>query len=135
MKQWGKILNKLKNYPTGSFAKIQKSKIINPIYEGFSPSFGIPEGQTSDYRIELPNKKCFHIREFDTYYDAHIDVISPNQSILGHLEKDAPITFILLSIGLGGLIDYMLNKKYLTGLTIGASIALFKLASDESTSK
>ena len=67
-----------------------KSGMPHPTTDGYSISVGEPKGQIEDYRKTIQNGKCIHLREYDTYYLAHWDIVNPHTNPLGHLLLDAP---------------------------------------------
>lgn len=86
----------------------------------------MPEGQDADYRLVLLGGAGFHVRDFTTHYDAHIDQVHPDVNPVEHLRRDAPRAFIASGVALGALVGRGVGtskEATLAGAAIGGLFA------------
>ena len=68
------------------------AQIPHPAGCGFRRGQGLPMGQAADWRLRLTGDRCFHVREYEDRYTAHVDRLDPQADPLGHLAVDcAPL--------------------------------------------
>lgn len=60
-------------------------KAIRPIIDLKETPLGSKKGANKQYRYGV-----LHIREYDTHYSVHTDMLDPSSNPLGHLLVDAP---------------------------------------------
>ena len=100
-------------------------------------SLGFPSGQIADYRKQLVGGSGFHVRDFGTHYEAHIDAVHPNVDFIEHLRKDAPGTFVSGGAALGALLGNAIGRSQnatIVGAAVGALLGALALDNPGSTS-
>lgn len=98
MRTWAALIDEIQQTPpAGGFLRIPKSDIGSPLDAGAERSIGLFRGQTADFRWTLPDCSGAHAQEFASYYELHIDQISPSCDPIGHLQADAPGAFVLVA--------------------------------------
>jgi len=86
-------------------------KAIRPIIDLKETPLGSKKGAKRQYRYG-----ALHIREYDTYYSVHTDMVDPSTNPLGHLLVDAPeylagaTAAFIVGRGLGTTV-YNMRKK------------------------
>lgn len=60
-------------------------KAVRPIIDLKETPLGSKKGAKRQYRYG-----ALHIREYDTHYSVHTDIVDPSRNPLGHLLVDAP---------------------------------------------
>jgi hypothetical protein len=60
-------------------------KAVRPIIDLKETPLGSKKGAIRQYRYGV-----LHIREYDTHYSVHTDIVDPSSNPLGHLLVDAP---------------------------------------------
>ena len=127
---WGDVIIILSRQPTGCIVRVPKGPLPHPRVFGMESSLGFPAGQTADYRKRLEGGTGFHVRDFGTHYEAHIDAVHPSVDFLEHLRKDAPGTFVSGGAALGALLGTALGRSQnaaLVGAAIGAVVGALAL--------
>jgi len=135
---WGEVKALLDSLPEGNALRIPKQQLSHPTDEGARESIGMPEGQKGDYRFRLQDCRCLHVRVFDDYYEAHIDKVDPECSLMEHLRQDAPGSYTLSTGGIGALIGLIVGKNkeaMLLGGLIGLLVGAATLPEDEKKPK
>lgn len=68
---------------------VRKGAVRHPRYsKGFTRSLGLPQGERANWRKELSNGECLHVKEYERYYAVHIDLFHPHSAPLEHLIGD-----------------------------------------------
>lgn len=93
--------------------RLPKSMIPHPLtIDGMRESIGLPEGQSRDYRLRLGETHAgLHVREFSTWYEAHVDEVDPSVDVIGHARRDAPGVFIGGAATLGAIVGASIGKS------------------------
>jgi hypothetical protein len=87
---WADVLRELEAAPPHTEVPIPAGGIPAPWASGFRQSLGLPRGQSSDWRLELPDGSGLHVLAFANVYVAHIDTVDPGCDLAAHLATDAP---------------------------------------------
>jgi hypothetical protein len=127
---WGDVIIVLCGQPTGSIVRVPKGPLPHPKVFGMEVSLGFPVGQMADYRKRLEGGAGFHIRDFGTHYEAHMDAVHPSVDFLEHLRKDAPGTFVSGGAALGALLGTAIGRSQnaaLLGAAVGAVVGALAL--------
>lgn len=97
--------------------------IEHPSASGAHKSIGLPKGQISDWRFP-PFEDCsgMHAREYADRWEAHIDAVSPDCSVVGHARTDTPLLWIAGGAVLGTGVGAIVSRPLLGGV-IGATLA------------
>ena len=123
---WATVVQVLEAHPPLSILQVSKHGTPHPRTFQMSPSLGLPVGQTADYRRVLPCGRGFHVRDFGTHYEAHIDEVHPAVDLIEHLRRDSPGTFVAGGAGVGAALGALLGRSKeatLAGALLGALIA------------
>lgn len=128
---WGnlEIINRIVSAPEGKMWWIKKSKMVHPIFDGFRKSVGWPMGENSNWRLQLRDGSCIHVREYDGHYTAHLDKVDPDVNLIDHLRKDFPVGYIGVFSLAGAMLGWITkdaDRAYEWGLG-GVGIALVTL--------
>jgi hypothetical protein len=102
---------------------IPKHLVNHPLCEGFTKTFGEPQGQTGDYELTLLDGRRIHVREYRYCYKAHWDKVSPKVDPLKHLIYDAPKWWLIVSALAGATLNCLISKRkenIVNGLLFGA---------------
>jgi len=86
-------------------------------------SMGLPVGQIADWRFPHPICHGLHVREYESYYTAHIDRANPNCDPVGHMNLDAPA--VGGGAALGALVGLALGESagaMFVGALIGGAL-------------
>lgn len=127
---WSAIANHLATQPHGSVVRVEKYQVEHPRDAGMRPSLGLPVGQCTDWRYKFPSCGGLHVRDFGTFYSAHLDRVNPECDPVGHVMSDTPQ--IAGGLALGALIGLALgNSKEaaLVGAMFGGLLGLASTAS------
>lgn len=91
--QWPDVYRALLEEPHGATLTVARSSLPPPTSAGAAPSHGLGAGE--HYRF-APDPKCrgLHVRTAGDAYEAHLDRVHPDCSIVGHLRADAPGLFV-----------------------------------------
>lgn len=127
---WADVIMFLAKNPVGSVLRLPKGILPHPKTFGMTTSVGLPEGQRADYRKQLARGAGFHVKDFGTHYEAHLDRVHPDVNLVEHLRVDAPGTFVaggaalgaLAGLALGGSKDDVLVGAALGGLLSAIAI-------------
>ncbi len=119
---WKDVMVALRRQPRGARIAIWIGALPHPQFVGMSKAIGLPVGQSSDYRLRLPDGSGLHVQEFDDTYRVHLDRVHPRVSFVTHLRQDAPKTFIATTSVLGTCVGVLYGKTLRSGLT-GAAVA------------
>jgi hypothetical protein len=136
--RWRDVAARLSTEPAGSKVRIEKASVEHPKDGGLRPSFGLPVGQQSDFRLTLPDCRGLHVQDFGTHYEAHIDQTDPACDAILHLVQDAPGTFVVGSALVGGLMGLLLGRTseaFAAGLLLGAGAGCLSAAAAQSDGK
>src|SRR5258706_7508223 len=87
---WSGIASYLSTQPHGAVARIEKHQVQHPRDAGMKPSLGLPVGQSTDWRYKYPTCAGLHVRDFGSFYSAHLDRVNPTCDPVGHLVSDTP---------------------------------------------
>jgi hypothetical protein len=131
---WGGAIRLLREYEPRTILRVEKGLLPHPRTAGMLPSIGLPEGQLADYRLVLAHGQGFHVKDFGTHYEAHIDEVHPDVNAIEHLRKDAPGVFVAGGAALGAVIGRSVGtskEATLAGAAIGAVFAALLTSLDE----
>jgi hypothetical protein len=126
MTSWRDVLSILRGEPTGTILRVPKLHLPHPSTFRMSESIGLPEGQRADYRKILRNGRGFHVKDFGTHYEAHIDAVHPDIDLLAHLRTDAPGAYVTGGVALGALLGAAFGKSKesaLFGAIVGGMVS------------
>lgn len=101
---WGSVIQLLAHHSPRTVCRVEKGALPHPLAAGMKRSIGMPEGQAADYRLVLLGGAGFHVKDFTTHYEAHIDEVHPDVNAIEHLRRDAPGTFIASGVALGAIV-------------------------------
>ncbi len=126
-KTWNQVIQQLFEKGFRQDLRIHKSGIVHPTHiQGMQRHSGSPMGQLADYRLVLREGSGLHIREYDTYWTAHLDEVDPQVSVLEHLRQDAPGWHMLATGSIGaavakafGASEDGIQKAFLFGAGFG----------------
>jgi hypothetical protein len=85
---------------------------VRPIIDLKETPLGSKKGAKRQYRYG-----ALHIREYDTHYSVHTDIVDPSSNPLGHLLMDAPeylagaTTAFIVGRGIGTTVYNMCKKE------------------------
>lgn len=130
VRSWAAVLTILNFYPSGTILRVTKQGLPHPKVFGMFWSVGMPEGQVADYRKVLPGGAGFHVKDFQTHYEVHIDRVHPDINVIEHLRHDAPSAFVASSTALGALVGTALGRSggaALAGAAVGGLVGLLLL--------
>lgn len=120
---WTDVVRILRAQPAGSTVRVRKGCLPHPSTFGMGVSLGLPVGQTADYRKVLRGGAGFHVLDFVTHYEAHVDAVHPDVDFVSHLREDAPGKFVGGMAAVGALIGTAIGRSHksaLLGSAIGA---------------
>lgn len=123
---WANVVQTLEAHPPLTIMQVGKRGTPHPRTFLMTPSIGLPVGQSADYRRVLPCGRGFHVRDFGTHYEAHIDEVHPAVDLLEHLRRDSPGTFVAGGAGVGAALGALLGRSKeatLAGALLGALLA------------
>jgi hypothetical protein len=123
---WVSVSAFLRRYALGTVLRVPKGLLPHPKTFGMTESVGLPEGQAADYRKVLPGGRGFHVRDFVTHYEAHLDAVHPAVNLHEHLRVDAPGTYVAGGAALGALLGSAMGKSKdsaLVGAAVGGLLA------------
>lgn len=132
MSTWKQVSHQLSSQPRGTILRIEKWRVQHPRDGGMRTSVGLAVGQLMDWRYVQPNCNGLHIREFATYYTAHLDTVNPNCDAAGHVTNDVPQ--LVGGAALGALIGLLLGgskEAAMVGAALGALAGAASAAADE----
>jgi hypothetical protein len=122
---WLQVAHHLKAKPAGTLFRLEKHQAQHPRDGGLHPSFGLPVGQRADYRLGYPKCGGLHVRDYGTYYVAHLDRVNPNCDPMGHILQDTPNLAGGAALGaLVGLFIGRTKEALLAGAALGAILGL-----------
>jgi hypothetical protein len=119
------VAHRLASEPSGTRLRLEKHLAEHPTDGGLRPSVGLPVGQTADFRLRLPDCRGLHVQDFGTHYEAHIDQTDPQCDLVAHLRDDAPVTLVVSSALIGGLLGLLVGaskEAFAAGLVLGAGL-------------
>jgi hypothetical protein len=122
---WLQVAQHLKAKPVGTLFRVEKHLAQHPRDGGLHPSFGLPVGQQADYRLGYPNCGGLHVRDYGTYYVAHLDRVNPVCDPVGHIVQDTPN--LASGAAIGALVGLLLGRSkeaLLAGAAVGAVLGL-----------
>jgi hypothetical protein len=108
---WEEVARSLGDEQPGTVLRVPKHLVEHPRAGGLMPSTGLPLGQSADFRLRYQDCRGLHIRDFGTYYEAHLDQVHPDCGLVDHLRQDAPGTYVAVGTALGALAGLLLGKK------------------------
>ena len=114
--------------------KIPKGRLPHPQVFKMNPSIGLPQGQRSDFRRRIRGGAGFHVKDFGTHYEAHIDRVHPEVDVVEHLRRDAPGTFVGGGVTLGAALGAAIGrspKAALAGAAIGGVLAALMTSTNQ----
>jgi len=123
---WGGVVQVLQQYAPRTVCRVEKGVLPHPCAAGMKASIGMPEGQTADYRLVLLGGAGFHVKDFGSHYEAHIDEVHPDVNAIEHLRRDAPGVFIASGAALGAVIGRSVGtskEATLAGAALGGLFA------------
>lgn len=121
---WSDVVLFLAKNSAGAVLRLPKGILPHPMTFGMTTSIGLPEGQRADYRRQMAGGTGFHVKDFGTHYEAHLDRVHPDVSLVEHLRVDAPGTFVAGGAALGALAGLALGGSK-NGVLIGAALGGF----------
>jgi hypothetical protein len=91
--QWPDVYRALLDEPRGATLTLPRAELPPPTSAGAAPSRGFGLG---DHWRFAPDAKCrgLHVRTDGDAYEAHLDRVHPDCSLVGHLRADAPGVFV-----------------------------------------
>ena len=122
---WSGIASYLAGQPQSAILRVEKHQVQHPRDAGMRPSVGLTVGQSTDWRYKYPSCSGLHVRDFGTFYSAHLDRANPECDLLGHIVSDTPQ--IAGGLALGALLGLALGKSKeaaLVGAMFGGLIGL-----------
>lgn len=72
-----------------------KSQIPPPNREYHTTKLGLRNGAMKQYEKVVGDTRV-HVREYENYYEAHVDRTAPTKDPIGHLKNDSPLYFFAL---------------------------------------
>lgn len=120
---WRQVARHLANNGDSACLRVPKWQVEHPQAGGMKSSMGLPVGQIADWRFPKPICHGLHVREYESYYTAHIDRANPNCDPVGHMSLDAPA--IGGGAALGALVGLALGESagaMLVGALIGGAL-------------
>lgn len=120
---WQQALNQLWNEPHSTELRLEKHAVQHPRDAGLRVGMGLPLGQIADYRLRLADNRGLHVRDFGSYYLAHIDQTDPACDPLLHLLQDAPKTAVSTFAAVGALLGLALGQNE-KAAGVGAALGL-----------
>lgn len=100
---WDDVQATLLAQECGTVLDLPKTSLPTPQSAGARASFGLPVGQSADWRFP-PDAQCrgLHVQDFGTDWRAHIDRVHPDCDLIEHIRYDAPafgaIAMIVLAV-------------------------------------
>lgn len=121
---WASIRNQMALVPAGTFIRYPKTSLPHPREAGAVPSFGLPVGQSADFRFP-PDEACrgVHVHEYPDAWVVHVDRVHPACDAAEHVRVDAPQAWAVGGAALGGLLGAALSKKP-EGFVVGTALGL-----------
>ena len=113
MHSWAGVANYLRSQPSPACLRVLKRDVQHPTVAGMTRSLGLPVGQIADWRMPHPNCHGLHVREYLSYYTAHVDKKNPRCDLPAHLAEDTPLTSTdpcATGAGLGQLAETLLQE-------------------------
>ncbi len=120
---WKEVACLLNQEEPGSVLRIPKRRLPHPAEGGARPSIGMPEGQSADFRINLSDSRCLHIRVFAGHYEAHLDHVDPASNLHAHMAGSPSRGNAAAWAGIGALVGLMVGGKK-EGMVVGGLIGL-----------
>ena len=137
--RWLDVVHELQRHPPGTRLRIRKSLVEHPRDAGLRPSIGLPAGQRADYRLALqPGCSGIHVQDFGEHYEVHLDQKDPGCDAIGHLQQDAPGTFVATAALAGGLIGLLLGRTgqaFAVGAIAGSVVGCLGLPDRDSAGR
>ena len=127
---WRRVLEALKAESPGTILRMPKNWLPHPEDAGAKRAIGMPMGQRADFRWRLSDCSGFHIRDFGSFYEAHIDQIDPSCDPVEHLRQDAPGGYVAGAAALGALFGLLLGggkDAALVGAGLGTLVGVATL--------
>lgn len=111
----------------GRFGVVPRSAIVHPRDAGAVESIGLPRGQSSDWRFP-PESDCkgLHVQAFGELWEAHVDQVHPDCSVIQHARKDAPQAWVGAGMAGGALLGLAVGRP-LVGTMLGGALGLITL--------
>lgn len=133
---WYDVARFLEHQPRGSVLRLEKYQVQHPADAGMAASIGLPLGQSADWRSSAPECAGLHVRDFETYYSAHLDVVNPRCDLPGHITADTPQ--VAGGLAFGALLGAAFGKSKeatLVGAMLGGLLGLAAAVSAADTSE
>lgn len=131
---WEQVLDLLQQESPGTILRLPKHWVPHPEDAGAIRSLGLPFGQSADFRWRLGDCTGLHVRDFQGFYEAHLDEVHPACGFVEHLRQDAPHAYVAGMAALGALSGLLLGRSKestLVGAGLGALIGALTAPKDE----
>lgn len=117
---WAEVRAMLEQLPERAQILVPIGAMPHPRLAGAQRSVGLPRGQLADWRFP-PAVDCtgLHVHEQAAGFVAHLDLVHPDCSVVGHLQADAPQVLVGAGAGLGALGGLLVGRS-LAGAVVGA---------------
>lgn len=122
---WSEIAQQLGAAEPNTLLRLEKREVQHPRDAGMRLSMGLPIGQNADYRMSYPHCGGLHVRDYGTYYTAHLDRANPHCDPIAHAVQDTPQ--IAGGVALGALLGLLLGNSReatLAGAALGGLLGL-----------
>jgi hypothetical protein len=97
---WADVYRELRERGRGAELVIDKALLAPPASEGARASMGLGPGAHWRFAPD-DDGRGMHVRETADTYEAHLDRVHPECSVLAHLRADAPAVLILSGTSAG----------------------------------
>lgn len=127
---WDQVTLHLQRQPMSTITKLAPPQVQHPRDAGLHPSIGVPVGQRTDYRKNLPNGTQLCILDFGTHYEAKLEPVLRLIDIESIL-RQAPGTSAAGSIATGALLGLAIGRSKeaaLIGAVIGGLVGVVGVA-------
>ena len=112
---WQEVISQVLRQSAHRDIHLSKENLPHLESIGISRGWGIPRGQSADYRMPSPDGRSIHIREYRDHYAAHWDEYDPATHLVQHIRCDARNWWMLLA----GFIGYKISGNRWRGGLLG----------------
>jgi hypothetical protein len=123
---WQEVTSELAAAPKGTVLTVARGALPPPVLEGALASTGLGPGPHWRFPADA-SCRGLHVRETPAGYEAHLDAVHPDCSVVRHLRADAPGLYVVLGTGIGAAAGGALkgSRGALVGAAVGFAASLF----------